>query len=209
MSKEFAAADITLGQMNAIIKKLGGKDGALKLLRGELLVSGPFCSWREEDGVVYFSVTSDGTTGPQWVTRLRKKGWVNENARSVLCSKDFKPTCGVTTEVAVLKGKLFKDRQRITKNIRKVAEERKLVIPNAEIACLIREKFTDEEIKAMGLTWIVAMHDPIKDSNDDPLLLEVSRVGVGSSLDASCEKFLVHCETGYAFAVSQISRIQQ
>lgn len=35
---EFASSELTMGQMNAIVKKLGGKDAALKLLRGELKV---------------------------------------------------------------------------------------------------------------------------------------------------------------------------
>lgn len=34
----FAAADLTMGQMNAIVKKLGGHEGALKFLRDELVV---------------------------------------------------------------------------------------------------------------------------------------------------------------------------
>jgi hypothetical protein len=34
----FAMADLTGGQMNAIVKMLGGHDGALRLLRGELKV---------------------------------------------------------------------------------------------------------------------------------------------------------------------------
>src|SRR3989344_4861228 len=31
-------------------------------------------SWREKDGVIYFSVTSDGTTGEDWITRLESQG---------------------------------------------------------------------------------------------------------------------------------------
>lgn len=35
----FASENLTFGQMNAIVKKLGGEEGALRFLRGELLVS--------------------------------------------------------------------------------------------------------------------------------------------------------------------------
>lgn len=38
MGKEFASADLTAGQLNAIVKKLGGYEGALRFLRGELEV---------------------------------------------------------------------------------------------------------------------------------------------------------------------------
>lgn len=161
-------------------------------------------SWCEEDGVIYFSVTSDGSTGEQWISHLERHG---DYAKQVLRSKDFKPTNGVTTEVAVLKGMLFSDNDRITSNIRAEADKRKFKKPNAELACLIRVKFTDDEIKAMGLTWIVAMHEPIKDSDGDPHLLGVNRGGEGRWLSA-CSDWPDRRwdrELGFAFAVSQVS----
>ena len=204
---QFASKDLTMGQVNAIVKKLGGHEAVLKFLRGELLVSEPTRNWREVNGVIYFSVTSDGTTGEEWIARLEGKGFrIGDHAKRILRSADFKPTTDITTEVAVLKGMLFEDNERITKNIRKVAGERKLETPNAEISCLIREMFTDEEIKAMGLTWIVAMHEPIKDSDGGPDLLDADRDGD--------EQWLGACygrpdgrwcrQDGFAFAVSQV-----
>ena len=41
MSEKFASANLTAGQLNAIVKILGGEAGALRLLRGELAVSEP------------------------------------------------------------------------------------------------------------------------------------------------------------------------
>jgi hypothetical protein len=208
VSTEFASAGLTAGQLNAIVKKLGGHDMALRFLRDELSVSEPIRSWREEDGVIYFSVTSDGTTGEDWIKRLEGNGFrVGDYAKQVLRSPDFKPTNGVTTEVAVLKGMLFEDNDRITKKVRAEADKRKLGKPNAELACLIREKFTDKEIEAMGLIWIVAMHEPINDSVGDPDLLFARRDGDGRWLYA-CRAgpgdgwFRVN---GFAFAVSQVS----
>ena len=52
----------------SIVNKLGGEAAADAFLRGELTVSEPIRSWREEDGVIYFSVTSDGTTGEEWIS---------------------------------------------------------------------------------------------------------------------------------------------
>jgi len=125
----------------------------------------------------------------------------------MLRSPDFKPTSGVTTGVAVLKGILFEDNDRITKKIRAEADKRKLSRPNAELACLIREKFTDEEIEAMGLRNIIVMHEPIKDDNNQRILLEVSRYGLGNSVGARlCGPFdRWGCQDGFAFAVSQNS----
>lgn len=208
MSTEFASAGLTAGQLNAIVKKLGGHDMALRFLRDELSVSEPTRSWREEDGVIYFSVTSDGTTGEGWITRLESKGFrVGDYAKQVLRSPDFKPTNGVTIEVAVLKGMLFEDQSRITSKIRAEADKRKLSKPNAELACLIRKKFTDKEIEAMGLRYIVAMHEPINDSDGDPNLLSADRDSGGRWLDAYYGRPDDRWgrDDGFAFAVSQVS----
>jgi len=205
----FASQNLTAGQLNAIVKMLGGEEGALKFLRGELAVSKPSCSWREEDGIIYFSVTSDGTTGEDWIKRrLEGNGFrVGDYAKQALRSPDFKPTSGVTTEVAVLKGTLFEDNDRITKKIRAEADKRKLSKPNAEVACLVREMFTDEELEAMGLVWIIAMHDPINDSGGGPSLLSAGRVGVGRWLRACYGEPGGRWgrEDGFAFVASQVS----
>ena len=205
MSTEFASAGLTAGQLNAIVKKLGGHDMALRFLRDELSVSEPTRSWREEDGVIYFSVTSDGTTGEDWINRLEGNGFrVGDYAKQVLRSPDFKPTNSVTTEVAVLKGMLFEENDRITKKIRAEADKRKLIVPNAELACLIRLKFTDKEIEAMRLIWIVAMHEPINDSDGVPDLLNADRDDDGRWLNSCIDRPDCRWDrgSGFAFAVS-------
>lgn len=164
--------------------------------------------WREEDGVIYFSVTSDGTTGEDWIKRLsRNSFWIGDFAKQVLRSPDFRPTSGVTTEVAVLKGMLFEDNDRITKKICVEADKRKLSKPNVELVCLIREKFTDEEIEAMGLWRIVVMHEPINDSRGSLALLCADRYNLGRWLDAyyGMPGSEWGRDSGFAFAVSQVS----
>jgi len=192
----------------AIVNKLGGEEAAERFLHDELSVSEPAKRWREQDGVIYFTVTSDGTTGEAWIARLESKGFrVGDYAKSVLRSKDFKPTAGVTCEIAVLKGLLFSDSERITKNIRKKASEMKLTTPNAEISCLIREMFKDKELEAMGLWYIVAMHDPIKDSDRDPSLLAADRDDGGRWLLAYYDRpgYKWDRENGFAFFVPQLT----
>ncbi len=204
---EFASAGLTAGQLNAIVKNLGGHDAALKFLRGELTVSEPARRWREQDRIIYFSVTSDGTTGPQWIERLEKKGFrIGNYAKSILRSPNFKPTSGVTTEIAVLKGMLFEDNDRITKKIRAEADKRKFVKPNAEVSCLIREMFSDEDIEAMNLCYIVTMHEPIMDSGGDPGLLGAYRDVRGRWLGADCGRPVSGWRrgSGVAFAVAQV-----
>ena len=200
--------DVTLGQVETAVNKLGGMDGWLRFLAGELTVSKPARRRREQNGVIYLSVASDGTTGEDWIKRLEGNGFrVGNYAKQVLRSSDFRPTNGVTTEIAVLKGMLFEDSDRITKNIRAEADRRSLTKPNAEIACLIREAFTDEEIEAMGLWWIVAMHEPIKDSGGAPVLLYAFHGGGGRWLSAYYDRPGIRWrrDDGFAFVVSQVS----
>jgi len=171
-------------------------------------VQEPTRRWREQNGVIYFSVTSNGMTGPQWIEYFKKKGIsLTKWAKDVLLSSDFKPTNGVTIEVAVLKGILFTDKNRVTSKIRADADKRKLVKPNAELGCLIRDMFIDAEIEDMGLIWIVAFHEPIKDSDGYPRLLGVSRDDGGYCLDAYFGEpdDVWDCGSGFAFAVSQVS----
>jgi hypothetical protein len=171
------------------------------------VVSEPTRSWREEGGVIYFSVTSDGTTGEEWITRLEGKGFlVGDYAKPVLCSSEFKPTSGVTTEVAVLKGQFIENYDRTTERIWAGAEKYNFSKPNAELACLIREKFPDQEIEAMDLRCIIAMHVPINTSDGKSDLLGVDRDYAGLGLNAYQGHPLVEWrrDVGFAFVASQV-----
>ncbi|MFH1668165.1 MAG: hypothetical protein ABH884_04065 [Candidatus Komeilibacteria bacterium] len=194
--------------MNAIVKRLGGKENAYRFLRGELIVSEPERKWYEKDGIIYLTVTSEGATGSQWIERLQKKGFrLSDYAKSLLISADFKPTTGVVYEIAILKGMLFNDKGRITKNIRSLAAKKGFSTPNAEVACLMRESFSDEELGAMSLTWIITMHEPIKDSGDDLGLLRLSR-GVNGHWLSVCYDVpddQWYRDGGFAFVSSQVA----
>ena len=176
----------TINWFEAIVNKLGGEEGAERFLRNELVVSEPARSWREKDGIIYFSVISNGLSGEQEIKHLEKLGHkVGDYAKSVLRSKDYKPSKkGTVHKIAVLKGELFLDESRVTRNIRMEAEKMKMTKPNAEVACLIREKFTNKEIEETGLNWIVIMHEPIKDSGGYLSLLGTSTRDSFSGLDA-------------------------
>ena len=178
----------------------GRSTGGLTVLRS---ASPPAC--HERVGGISFLVRSDGTTGEEWVERLLAGGFrVGRYARDLLRSPRFVSTTGVTTRVAVLKGALFEDGNRFTENIRDEAAQRGLLTPTAEVACLIREKFTDEEIKTMGLWFVATMHEPINDSDGDSDLLIAHRGGDGRWLSAYSQRAEVRWrrDSGFAFAVA-------
>lgn len=212
---EFVIANVFPGVLNALVKNLMKQTGvddpneAVRLVNsGEYIVNRPASAWQEQDGVIHFIVVSDRKTGSEWIKYFEERNIrIGDYAKSVLRSLDFQPTSGVTYNVAVLKGTLFSDSDRTTQNIRAEADKRKLTKPNAEVACLIRDKFTDKEIEAMGLAWIINMADPINDSDGDPLLLGARRHGGVPWLRA----YFVRpgCgwrrDRGFAFVVSQVS----
>jgi hypothetical protein len=49
-----------------------------------------------------------------------------------------------------------------TKEIREYASGKGYTPPSAEVACLLREKMSDRDIEALGVWYVVALHEPIK-----------------------------------------------
>ncbi|MEX0930497.1 MAG: hypothetical protein WDZ79_02335, partial [Candidatus Paceibacterota bacterium] len=49
----------------------------------------------------------------------------------------------------------------------------------------IRESVSDKQMEEMGLWYIAALHDPIKDADGDPFVLCADRDGDGRWLNAS------------------------
>ena len=73
--------------VEAIFNKLGGVEGARRFLLDELTLSEVVRSYREEDGIIRFTVTSDDTSGANWIKRLEDGSYnVGGYARQVLLS---------------------------------------------------------------------------------------------------------------------------
>ena len=143
----------------------------------------------KKDGVVaphVFEVTSNGLSGESWIAHLKTARYsVGDYTMQILRDKKFVATNGVTYRFAIIKGEEFEDGERVTENIRAEATRRGYLTPSAEHAPLLRELISDEEIEAMGLYWLVVMHEPIKDADDRPYLLGLYRGGDGRWLSAS------------------------
>jgi hypothetical protein len=181
----------------------GDQEGLENLIQGELIISDLSKKWRPKGDKIYFRVISDGTTGEQWITRLESKGYeIAHGAKSLLRSKDFQPTTGVVTEIAVLEGRgLF---PLTTKKIREQAKDKKFLTPNAEVSCLICEMFMKEDLKDMGLIMIITMHEPIKASGWGSGLLYIDGTWLGAKFEKSdCDDKWPY-QYGFAFVVSQV-----
>ena len=140
--------------------------------------------WTEVEGVIYISVTSNGRGGEEWITYFESKGVrLSKYSKDVLLSPDFKATMGITYNLALLRGTFFSDSNRITRKIRAEGDKRVWTKPVAEVGCLIRDLLSDEEIEQLGIWYIVAMHEPIEDSDRDPHLLDAHRLDGGPWLN--------------------------
>lgn len=160
------------------------------------------------DGNIHFTVTSNGMTREQWEQHLERRGWrIGDYARQVLRRASEAPTNGVTYNMVVRPGSKISSRDRVTKKIRAHATEKGWKTPHWEVACLIRDTFTDEQLEQMGLWYIVTMHEPIKDSDGDPNLLHSNRDDDGRWLFAHCDRpdDEWYDVGGFAFVVPQVS----
>lgn len=201
----FASKDLTAGELNALVKFVGGEEMTRDILakRRTVTVSDLIVpKWTERDGVIYFTLVSNGLTGPEWITHLESKGFkLTKWAKDLLNSKDFVPTPkGTVHEMGAIRATQFQDSDRTTKAIRAKAEGLKMSKPNPETACLIRELFTDKELEEMGLWYIVPMHEPILDSDCGPCLLDANRYGDGRYLGTHCGRPVVQWIDSGAFA---------
>ena len=208
MSTNVVSAGLTVDQMDAIVKKLGGHDGALRLLSDELVVSERVKRWREVGDVIYLTVTLDKPmTGDKWILRLEENDHRASNyVKTLLRSKNFTSSAVGTYQIVILKGSLFEDNDRNLQKILAKGKEMNLQTPNTDIACLIREQISDKEIEEMGLWWIITIHEPIQDSEGIPNFLAVDRCNNGHRLNA-CSDYPGSRWTrgdGCAFLASQV-----
>ncbi|MFA5348784.1 MAG: hypothetical protein WC309_00220 [Candidatus Paceibacterota bacterium] len=204
--QSYFTADVTTGQKNAVFKELAGQmrvgtagEVVLGICSREWVLQHRPKFWMEGD-LIRFNVVTNGRSGEEWIRVLRSQGKrLSGEAERVLRSPDFIPTTGQNIEVAVLRGELFADRERFTRNVRAEAVRRCLGEINMEVACLIREKFTDKQIEEMGLWWIIVMHQ-------GPVLLGGCRRAGGSWLRADYDGpgFGWYRVGGFAFSVPQV-----
>lgn len=114
---------------------------------------------RNERNVISFSLLSNGRTGEEWLNYFKESGLiVSESAQDILLS--LKATSNVHYQVVILKGAMFFTISPNEDNVIREAKLRSLKPCNLELACLIREKFSNEELLSMRLNELKVMHIP-------------------------------------------------
>lgn len=145
-------------------------------------------------------VTTDGRTGEQFIATLESASYnVGDYAKQLLRSDKFVSTNGKTYKLVVIKGDEFEDNDRITSKIREEAKKRGYLTPPVEVAPLLREAISDEELEQMGLWWLIVMHEPITVSGGGPGVLGLGRRGRGRWLRAYHGRAAFRWHRGYGF----------
>ncbi|PIS41049.1 MAG: hypothetical protein COT26_00075 [Candidatus Kerfeldbacteria bacterium CG08_land_8_20_14_0_20_43_14] len=162
--------DMNSGQMQRLIDDPVGLQDALRKA---------LCPVRMID------VTTNGRSGEQCIADLESKHYrVGDYAKQLLRNAKFVATNGVTYTLAIIMGDEFEDANRTNQNIREVAHARGYPDPTVELGPYLREMFSDEDLKKMGLWALIVMHEPISDSDGDLFVLGVYRDGRGRWLSA-------------------------
>lgn len=143
-----------------------------------------------KDGIAYFDVVSQGVTGKEWIDKLAADGYPPDDlSRSLFLSRQFRPTAGLITTIAVLNGASFDREQRTLKSIHDFAKQRKLKEAKAEHVALIRDCVSDKDLSELHVGGILVMHRPLKGPDGRLWLCGPSRYDwpeVGA-FSASCE----------------------
>ncbi|MFA6042698.1 MAG: hypothetical protein WCV85_04625 [Patescibacteria group bacterium] len=188
------------GSLFDLLEKLSGSSGRMwlfalnKFLRGEQPWGIP----------PTFTITTNGRSGEQCITDLKKNSFSLEGAAwQLLSDKDFVTTNGVTYKLALIMGDEFIDIGRTDKNIRTEAYQRGYVDPPVELGAYLREMYADEDLEKMGLWSLILMHKPILNSLGGLFILGISRARAGRLLCAFKGHTACHWDrnNGFVFLV--------
>lgn len=132
-------------------------------------------------------LTATGLTGKEWIERIEKGEYkISTYAKDLLLSEDFNKNIskkGAEFNVCIVPQiELGLGKYVSTKEIKEYAEKKGWSVPTPEIACLVREAVSDKEMEDMGVWYIAALHEPIKDSDGDPRVLFAYRDDDGRRL---------------------------
>jgi hypothetical protein len=139
---------------------------------------------RNEYGHVIITITGLNLTGADEIKRLEEAGYrVGDYAKSCFAStetddydKNHHLVAGQVHKIALIPGKeIARDCDRTTTALRKLGEKYGYGKPLAGHVPRIRESVSDKQMEEMGIWYIASLHEPIKNSNDCPRVLNARR----------------------------------
>lgn len=170
-------------------------------------------AWEQKfPGQITFTLKSEGTLGPDWKARLEEKNKnfkFSPDALSILYSREFHPTKDQEFEVIILHSL---DHKWTTQDVMQKAKGIGLITPLPELACLIADKFSNQEIlREMGLNSVHVMHLPITINPQSPgMTLSIENDGHTAGMDVELSEADITYGTkdGFAFLVRQPTLIK-
>jgi hypothetical protein len=175
--------------------RLGTWDARFKAVLREGLaapVSATVFERNEHDHVI-ITITGLDLTGADEIKRLEEANFrVGDYAKSCFKStkadgydKNHRLVAGQPYKIALISGKeIERDSDRLTANLQKLGEKYGYGKPLAGHIPRIREVVSDKMMEEMGIWYIASLHDPIKDSDGHPGVLDAGRDGGGPWVDA-------------------------
>lgn len=116
----------------------------------------------DDEGNIHFTVTSNGMTCEQWEHHLKSRRLLlDDSGPNLLRHVGGVSTNGVVYRIVVRPGSKIADRERTIPKVFAHAANKGWKIPHWEVACLISDTFSNEQVEQMGLFWITIMHKPI------------------------------------------------
>ena len=168
----------------------------------------PLCWSTDDEGNFHVTIRSNGLTPEQWVQHGKLRGWqMVYGDEEVLFSAVELPTNNVTRHIVIRPGYRIHERDRAWRWICYHAQQKGWIKTHWEVGCLIRDTFTDHNLRQMGLLNIITMHESIKSPKDgSSCLVGSSRSGDGSWFHCSySSRFFGQGtrDTGFAFEIPQ------
>ncbi|HUQ30228.1 MAG TPA: hypothetical protein VM103_01780 [Candidatus Paceibacterota bacterium] len=144
-------------------------------------------------GRIIVTVKATGRSGEEQIAHLESlKYRVSDYAKSVLRNPAYNQQRleeGKEYQIALVRGtEIRKEKDRTTKALKAIGAKDYgndvHIRTKAELACLLRETVSDEQLEKWGIWYIAILHDPIADSDGNPCVLHVLRDDEGCWLDA-------------------------
>ncbi len=165
-NNDFASASLTVGQLNAVVKKLGGHEAVLKFLRGELIVSAIKAVAK------IFTLVLSGAKKASELVREGNYGWVNDwitDERFPITPHE--PTSRMIEFVEF-------DHDMSSEQVLAEFTRRGLERPTTEDALQFGIEHPEEQRKRP----VVFLHGPVRDRDGDPDVLVLREDDVQRSL---------------------------